>query len=142
MKPNNTGKECGCKNLQNGSIIELDFSNKCKICSKQYLENIPTKPNAMTGVEEWETKIDEELYFLHQDGYGGDWVMSKKKYIKDIIRTLLTAERERAAKLVEKARLYPITGLRTGRVLRIGRERVNDTLDIVASRIRKGSLPN
>lgn len=40
---------------------------------------------------DWERKVDDELYFLTQDGYAGEWSEQKKEEIKKILRQ----ERER-----------------------------------------------
>lgn len=54
------------------------------------------------GLEDAYRKIDEELYFLTQDGYGGNWAETKKEDIKNILAAALTQERIRVEKELKK----------------------------------------
>jgi hypothetical protein len=78
------------------------------------------KPNAMTGVEEWEKKFD--ALFLARSGEMMGYKIPAID-VKFFIRTLLTAERERNAKIVESCGF-------------------TSKFEEAASRIRKDSLPN
>lgn len=50
--------------------------------------------------EAFEKQIEDELVFLHQDGYAGGWVEMKKSAIKDILSTSTKAAREGERKRV------------------------------------------
>lgn len=70
---------------------------RCSRCEKQIAsclcEPLVNPPQALKD-SEWERKLEEELYFLSQDGYGYEWREEKIKDIKSIIRSLLSKNNE------------------------------------------------
>ncbi len=104
--------------------------------------NVPTKPNAMTGVE-WEK---DWRAFCQKEAKGFDALTDLQiQCIADIfffegerfIRTLLTAERARAAEIVLDDEFLVSIGDPIKST-----EDIQNNLRSIASRIRKGSLPN
>lgn len=59
-------------------------------------------------VEGWGRRIDEELYFLSQDGYAPGWRESKAKDIKDIVREVLAHREESLRAALRKLPTYYI----------------------------------
>lgn len=56
----------------------------------------------MTPTQRLEEKLDEELYFLSQDGYAVGWRETKKKDILDILLSELSLQKQKLAEKVER----------------------------------------
>lgn len=64
----------------------------------------------MNTNETWEERIDQELYFLSQDGYAAGWREMKVNDIKTIVRETISKERREMEEAIETFKKPRLSG--------------------------------